>query len=185
MSHHLVPLAKGGQRYLLRTNPDGTRQVSWRWWVLVWVLPVTFAAGLIYLGVMVLQVQATIQVTQGEVVKVYEWGNDAPQFFYPGDKIYSPVYRYTWTDGTQVEATAGTSHTDWNFPIGTVKDIRFYPDRKDDITLAGPSEWWVVKVIAVLTALALIPALVGTWWTRRWLARAPAAAEDKRTVQRS
>ena len=175
----------GGQRFILRTNPDGTREASWRHWVLVWVTPVCFLGGALWLVLNVYLVRDATEVTEGEVVKVYEWDNDAPEIFYPGDKIYSPVYRYIWTDGTATEATAGTSHTGWNFPIGTKKQIRYYPDRKDNVTLVGPSEWWVVKPIAVLALITGVLSVLGTWVTRRWLARGAPGPGTNPTVRRS
>ena len=155
-------------KFLWRTNADGTRQVSWRLWVLVWVVPACFAAATLWLVLEVFLIRAATQVTTGEVVKVYEWDSDHP-FASEGDKDYSPLYRYTWTDGTETEATAGRSHTEWNFEIGSKHQIRYYPDRKDDVVLVGPTEWLVAQIIGLMTLCVLPLSMLGTMRIRRWL----------------
>ncbi|MEM7059613.1 MAG: DUF3592 domain-containing protein [Pseudomonadota bacterium] len=154
--------------FLLRTLVDGTREISWRVWVLVWVLPVCFLGGALCVALYTAYLQSVTEVTTGTVVKVYDWPNDGPQIFYPGDKVYSPVYGYVWSDGTETEATAGTSHTQWNFPVGSEHQIRFHPDRKDDVILVGPTEWLVAKVVGLI-GICLAPlALLITVRLRRW-----------------
>lgn len=165
-------------KFLWRANADGTRQVSWRLWVLIWVTPVAMAAAAVYLVIEVLYQQEKMVETDGTVTHVYVWDNDAPQIFYPGDKIYSPRYSYVWTDGIETEATAGASHTDWNFDIGSKHRIRYWPDQKGDVVLVGPSEWWVARVIAWLAALLVAPALIATFFTRRWLGRGKQGVQD-------
>ena len=139
--------------------------------MLVWVTPVVFVLAVIYLIAEVMILRATTQVTTAEVVHVYAWENDAPQIFYPGDMIYSPRYRYEWTDGTMTEATAGWSHTDWNFAIGSTHQIRFDPDVKDNVILAGPVEWWVARTVARIGAWTFLPALVASIVAWAWLRR--------------
>ena len=156
-------------RYLWRTNPDGTRQVSWRLWVLVWVLPVVFALATIWLVLEVFIVRASTVQTTGTVTHVYKWENDAPRFIFPGDYVYSPRYRYTWTDGTETEATAGRSHTEWNFEIGSRHQIRYDPDVKGDVTLVSPTEWLVAKIIGLITICLTPLSLLLTLRIRRWL----------------
>lgn len=158
-------------KFLWRTNADGSRQVSWRLWVLVWVTPVVMAAAAVYLAVEVLYQQEQMVETDGTVTHVYAWDNDAPQIFYPGATVFSPRYRYVWTDGVETEATAGASHTGWNFEIGSVHRIRYWPDQKDDVVLVGPSEWWVAEIIAWLAVGLVLPALAASLWIRRWLSR--------------
>lgn len=161
----------GSSRYLLRTNPDGSRQISWRMWVLIWVTPVCFGGAATFLSLQTLWFQTTFVQTTGTVTHVYAWENSAPQIFYPGDQVYSPRFRYTWTDGAETEATTGTSHTGWNFAIGSEHKIRFDPNAKDNVVLVGPSEWWLARIIAMIGALTLPFALIGTLLALRWRAR--------------
>ena len=107
--------------------------------------------------------------TTGTVVRVYEWDSENP--LDEGPKVYGPVFRYTWTDGTQTEATAGVSSSLWNFPVGTEIAIRYDPDSKDDIIVVGPTEWLVARVNAIIAILGAIPALIGTFLVRLWLRR--------------
>lgn len=163
-----------GPYFFLKTDADGVRHVSWRVWVLVWVTPVLFALATAALALNVLRIQAGTEIATGTVVKVYDWENTAPQIFYPGERVYGPVFSYTWSDGSVVQASAGTSHTAWNFPIGTERKIRFWPDRKDNVTLVGPIEWYLPKVIAIITGLVLLPALLVSYLLMRWRRRGAA-----------
>ena len=156
-------------KYIWRTNADGSRQVSWRAWVLVWVLPAVFAAATLWLVIEVYLVRAQTVETTGTVTHVYTWENDAPQFIFPGAHTYSPRYQYTWTDGTQTEATAGRSHTTWDFEIGSEHAIRYYPDRKDDVVLVGPTEWLVAQIIGLMTLCVIPVSMLVSLRIRRWL----------------
>ena len=156
-------------RYLWRTLPDGTRQVSWRTWVLVWVVPACFAIGAVWFSLITLYQQSAMTVTEGEVVKVYEWDSENP--LDEGPKVYSPLWRYTWSDGSQTEATAGVSSSLWNFPIGTKRMIRYWPDRKDDVVLVDASEWLIARVLGIIAAITLLPSLIVAGLIRRWKRR--------------
>lgn len=171
-------------KFLMRTNPDGSRQASWRIWVLIWVTPVLFAAATLLLSGMVLYRQVAMEVTEGVVTHVYDWENDAPEIFYPGDRVYSPRFRYTWSDGEETEATGGTSHTAWNFEIGSVHQIRFWPDEKADVVLVSPQEWWIPRAIAIMTILTATPALLLTFLLRRWLRRGAKSGVQHGTIRR-
>ncbi len=156
-------------RYLLRTNPDGARQASWRTWVLVWVLPVCFVAGALYMAGETLYLRSVTVETKGEVAHVYQWENDAPRIFYPGEHVYSPRFRYVWTDGTETEATPGRSHTDWNFEIGSHHAIRYHPGEKTDVIIAGPTEWLVLRYLLWIAAACLVISMIARWRIRAWL----------------
>ena len=157
-------------KFLWRTLPDGTRQVSWRAWVLVWVLPVLFAGAALLFSMITLYQQHAMVVTEGEVVHVYAWDSDNP--LDEGPKVYSPRWRYIWSDGQPTEATVGVSSSLWNFPIGTKRQIRYWPDRKDDIMLVDDTEWLLVRVLAIIAMITATPALLVTLLIRRWLAAA-------------
>lgn len=162
--------ADAGRYFLLRTDPDGTRHISWRVWVLVWVLPVCFLGAALFLALQTLWIRENTIETTGTVVQVYEWDNDAPKIFYPGEKVYSPVYLFTDETGREVRATAGMSHTRWNFPVGTEKTIRFFPGAEGDVVLAGPMEWALAQVITAigisLVPLSLLGSIVLIFWRR-------------------
>lgn len=167
--------------FLMRTDPDDRRQISWRVWVLVWVLPACFLGGALCVALYTAYQQSVTEVTTGTVVKVYDWDNDAPQFLYAGEKVYSPVYRYVWSDGTETEATAGTSHTDWNFPIGSEHQIRFHPDHKDDVILVEDTEWLVAKVVGLIGICLLPLSILVSLRLRRW----QRSGATTRTITRS
>ncbi|MEM0990311.1 MAG: DUF3592 domain-containing protein [Pseudomonadota bacterium] len=160
-----------GDYYLARRHPDGRREISWRLWVLIWVTPVVMLVGAGVVAAMADWKRQHWTVAEAEVTHVYAWDNDAPQIFYPGDKINSPRFRYTWSDGQPTEATTGTSHTGWNFALGSRHQIRFDPDTKGDVVLVGPSEWWVARTVAVLGLLLLVPSLIGALLLLRWRSR--------------
>jgi hypothetical protein len=162
-------------KYLLRTNADGTRQASWRIWVLVWLLPAVFLGACGYLTIETLYLRSATVETEGEVTHIYRWENDAPQVFYPGEHVYSPRFKYTWTDGNATEATPGRSHPGWNFEIGSRHVIRYDPDEKGDVIVAGPTEWLVLRYILWFTAGCTVLSLIGHLLVRRWLGKGLAA----------
>ena len=162
----MIPRA---DRYLFRTNPDGTRQVSRRGWILVWVTPVVFTLAVAYLVLQVFMTRESTVQTTGEVVKVYKWDSDNP--FDSGPFVYSPLVRYTWTDGQPTQATAGVSYSEWNFPVGTKLAIRYNPDEKSNIVIVGPTEWLVAKVVGILAAITAVLSLLATLLVLRWVAR--------------
>lgn len=154
------------QRYLLRTTEDGRRLISWRVWVLVWVTPVLFAlATVLLLGEAAYKRFATVE-TEGEVVRVYTW--DGETIFDRGTVNYAPVFRYVWSDGQPTEASAGMSHPDWNFALGSRHVIRYFPAAKSDVVLPGPHLWSVAWAIALIALGVTMPALWGTWRLKRW-----------------
>lgn len=155
------------QAFLLRTAPDGRREASWRVWMLIWLLPAAFAlAGLAMLVHEAYRHIATVP-GEGEVVRVYEWQGDTP--FDRGKTLYGPVFRYVWSDGEPTEATSGTSSPDWNFPIGTVMAIRYFPGQKADIVLPGRHNWLPGLTVAALALVFLPFSLIGHRAVRRWL----------------
>ena len=146
-------------------------------WVLIWVTPVVFAAAVVYLALEALYYQSAYEETTGTVVRVYEW--ESENFLDEGPKIYSPVFRYTWTDGKPTEASTGNSSSLWNFPIGSEHKIRFDPNQKNDVKLIGPSEWLVARVIGILTIITAALALLGTFILRAWIRRGkPSTSEE-------
>lgn len=152
------------QPHFLKEYPDGQRVVSWRSWVLVWLLPGLFllaAAALV--GEAVYARLATVPA-RGEVVRVYAWPGET--WFDRGVTNYAPVLRYEWSDGSLTEASAGNSHPDWNFPVGSQHDIRYFPGAKTDVVLPGPHNWFAAAVIGGIGLVLLVPAL---WLTRRLL----------------
>lgn len=156
------------QPYLLREAPDGRRLVSWRMWVLVWVVPACFAMGALWLAIEAGYKRLATVPGEGEVVRVYAWEGATP--FDRGAVNYAPVFRYVWSDGQATEASVGMSHPDWDYPVGSRHAIRYFPGRKADVILPGRHNWAAAQVIAAIAALCLLPAAWGTWRLRRWQA---------------
>lgn len=157
---------KGG---FVHTLPDGSRRVSWRIWVLIWVTPLLFLGAAAFLALQVVQQRQAMVETTGTVVKVYEWESTNP--FDEGPYVYGPVFRYTWTDGTETEASTGTSSSLQNYPVGTEMTIRYNPDAKDNVVIVGPSEWMVARVIAIIGLVLAIPSILASLLIWRWQRR--------------
>ncbi|MDF0602363.1 hypothetical protein P1J78_16615 [Psychromarinibacter sp. C21-152] len=154
------------QLFFWREHPDGRREVSWRTWVLIWLLPVLFlGAAVLMLAWEGYRHLATVPA-QGEVVRVYAWEGDT--IFDRGMANYGPVFRYTWSDGQETEASVGMSHPDWNFEIGSVREIRYFPDRKTNVVLPGAVNFYAGLIIGGIGLVLLLPALLATWRLRRW-----------------
>ena len=163
--------------YLLRTFKDGTRKASWRMWLLVWITPALFALFTVLLSLETLVFLSGAEKTTGTVVKVYEWEGWTPT---KGTvPVYSPVFEYTWTDGTTTQASNGMSAHVYNFDIGSEHAIWFKTAAKGDVMLDRFDRMWGVQtVLAGLTLATLIPALIAAALIRRWLRNAPARGDD-------
>lgn len=156
------------QPFFWRTHSDGRREVSWRVWVLIWVTPVLFAVAALMMLAFESYRHLASRPTTGEVVKVYSWPGGT--IFDAGKTNYSPLYRYRWSDGEMTEATAGMSHPDWNFPLGSVHEIRYFPARKTNVVRPGFHNFAPGLVIAALALITAIPAFWGDRRVRRWRA---------------
>lgn len=167
--HHLS--YAGGSYYFWRTLPDGTRQISWRVWVLTWVAPVLFllAAGL--LALQTLAFMAGAEKVTGTVVRVYEW--DGWTLMEGDVPVYSPVFEYTWTDGEKTQASNGMSAHVWNFPIGSEHQIWAKTGSKGNVMLDRFDRMWGVAAIVGVIGLAVtLPAVIVTFFLFRWLRNA-------------
>ncbi len=163
------------QLFFWRELPDGRREVSWRLWVLIWVLPVLMlGAGVAMLAFEGWRHMASVP-GKGEVVRVYSWEGDTP--FDRGATNYGPVFRYTWSDGKVTEASAAMSHPDWNFEIGSVHDIRWFEGVKRDVVLPGIHNWLAGLIVLAIGVVCLLPALWATRRLRRWIAAGSAVAK--------
>lgn len=166
------------QLYFLKTFPDGGRKASWRLWTLIWMVP---ALCLVFAGldaVNTLSTVATGEKTMGTVVEVYEWDGWTP--FSGKGPVYSPVFEYTWTDGTRTTATNGMSSRAWNFAPGSQHEIWYDPDRKADIMVNRFDRMWRLSlVVGVIGLILLAPALIATRVIRRWLRDAPGKDSDQ------
>ena len=156
-------------RYFVRTLPDGRRQVSWRVWVLVWVMPVLFLAAALLLTLDAAYKLYATRPAIGEVVRVYSWPGET--IFDRGRTNYSPVFRYQWSGNEMTEASSGASHPDWNFAIGSTHEIRYFPSVKTDVVIPGPHNWFVARVIGAIGLVLLMPAAMVSLALRRWKAR--------------
>lgn len=155
------------QAWLLRTR-DGKREASWRAWLLIFLLPGLFAAAAVYLLFESLVFDSKAERTMGEVTRVYEWESWTP---WTGDTIiYSPVFRYQFSDGSMTEASTGQSSPNWNFEIGSTHEILYLPDVKTDVKLNNFETLWALPlIIAGISLVTLLPSLLGAWLLLRWL----------------
>lgn len=160
------------QLFLLRQFENGQRRASWRIWVLVYLMPVLFliAGGLIALDSYQFIRQA--HRTTGEVVHVYAWDGWNP---WDGDTTdYSPVFQYQFSDGETTQASTGQSSPNWNYALGTHHDIYFNPKTKADVKQNNFEQLWALPVtIVAMGLILLIPAMVATYFIRKWLNNAP------------
>ncbi|UYV39302.1 hypothetical protein N4R57_10010 [Rhodobacteraceae bacterium D3-12] len=152
--------------FLFEETAAGERIVSWRVWLLVWLLPGVFALGTVAMvGEAGWRLQGTV-VGQGEVVRVYTFEGET--VFDRGVLNYSPVFRYEFAPGEMIEASTGMSHPDWNYEIGSVHEIYYKPSYKTNVSLPGAHNWAVAWVIGGITAVLLLPALWLHRRVRRW-----------------
>ncbi len=153
--------------WLLRTR-DGKREASKRMWFLIFLLPVGFLCASIFLTFSSLVFYARAEPARGEVARVYEWEGWTP---WTGEtKIYSPVFRYQFSDGSQTEASTGQSSPNWNFEIGSTHEILYLPNHKDDVKLNNFETFWAAPaIITGITAAALLPSLLAATLLLRWL----------------
>ncbi|MDQ2088464.1 DUF3592 domain-containing protein [Marimonas arenosa] len=154
------------QPFLWTETAAGERIVSWRAWVLLWVVPALFAVAALILLAAASYRQLSTVPGEGEVVRVYAW--DGETIFDRGSINYSPVFRYEFAPGDVTEATSGMSHPGWNFEIGSRHAIRYNPRRKTDVVLPGAHNWAPAAVIAALALLTGLPAIWGHRRLRRW-----------------
>lgn len=127
--------------WLLRTRPDGTREASWRMWLLIYLLPALFfvAAGM---EASLSRLFLTIaEPARGEVVRVYEWEGWNPWNGSTAD--YSPVFRYRFSDGEMTDASTGMSSPNWNFPVGSHHDILFNPGGEKYVSPNMFQMYWI------------------------------------------
>lgn len=166
LSQHL-PTIGGKNYFFLRTLPDGRRQVGWRLWVLIFVLPAVIFAGALWLAFIEMVFLDRAKSTQGEVVRVYDYESWDP---WHGDAtFYSPVFRYEFSDGSMTEASLGEASPAFNFAVGSSHEILFDSTRKTDLQLNDFWFHWLLPlVIAAVGVVMFLPSLGGAWLLLRW-----------------
>ena len=121
---------------------------------LVFLFPaLCFAASLLFFGESLL-FQLNAEETEGEVVRVYEWDNDSALF--GGPKVYGPVFRYVWRDGSPTEASTGQSFSH-RFQEGDRHTILFDPMVKGDVRLTWFEQLWALPVALLAISLVTLP----------------------------
>lgn len=153
--------------FLFEETGSGRRIVSWRVWLLIWLVPGMFAlaaAGLA--GWTGLRYLSTVP-GEGEVVRVYSWPGET--IFERGVTNYGPVFRYEFAPDEETEASTGMSSPAWNFEIGSRHAIRFDPRVKGNVMLAGWHNWFLAGMVALVAAMTALPAWWGHRRVRRWL----------------
>ncbi len=157
----------GTRNWLLRTR-NGKREASWRMWLLIFLLPLGFCIATVFLTFQSLYVDAVAVRTKGEVVRVYDWESWTP---WDGETtIFSPVFKYQFSDGSMTEASTGQSSPNWNFPVGSTHEILFFQEAKGDVKLNNFETLWALPLtIAVICLFALIPSALASLLLLRWL----------------
>ncbi|MFW2541908.1 hypothetical protein ACN2XU_04640 [Primorskyibacter sp. 2E107] len=160
-----------GKAYFLHTRGDGTRQISWRVWVLVWVLPVCMiGGGLIELLLQTYHLSQGVRVT-GTVERVYEWDNDIPWIFSDEPKTYSPVFQYSLPDGREAGASSHMSDPSLDFEVGSAHEIIVFPDQDRDVMVPGPHVHAAGWIVLYLGFALCVPAVLASLLFWRWKAR--------------
>lgn len=156
------------QLFLTRTLPDGRRIVSWRVWLLIFLLPVLFLGAAAFFALESSTVLSQFQRTTGQVVRVYSWPGYNP---WDGDTTdYSPVFRYEFRANEMTEASTGQSSPNWNYKIGSKHEILFDPETKGNVRQDNFEQLWALPVtIGGLGVFFLIPALIAAFFVRCWL----------------
>ncbi|MBY6153021.1 hypothetical protein KUV47_07355 [Vannielia litorea] len=158
--------------FLFRTRYDGVREISGRMWLLVWVLPALLLGAAIIFAAEALIAPMGMAEAEGEVVELREYEGWSPL---EGDVTnYAPVFRYTRSDGREVQASAGMSHSAWNFPVGSTRTILYDPGTNGDVRIPGPWNWLIPGALAALALATAVPAgivsLLLLGWRRRGVA---------------
>lgn len=144
-SHYLFPL------FLL--NPGLRRWTAQR---LVFLFPVLCLGASFIFFAESLFFQMKANRAEGEVVRVYT--RQGENFMDRGKTLYSPVLRYTWSDGKETQASTGQAHMA-PYKVGELHTILFDPRTKDDVRLATFEQLWAVPVTLLAIALGtLLPA---------------------------
>ncbi len=163
----LISLTKS-QLFLLRVEPNGERQCSWRVWVLVFLLPILFLGTAMLLAYGSYSFVTHAERTTGKVVKVYAWEAWNP---WDGETInYSPVFQYQFSDGTMTEASTGQSSPNWNHALGSVQEILYNPEYKGDIKQVNYEQLWALpSFIGLIGIVLLVLAFVVRYYILKWL----------------
>lgn len=120
--------------------------------------------------------QMRARQTQGEVVRVYQRAGE--NMFERGRTLYSPVFRYRWSDGTFTQASTGQAFAR-KFEIGERHTILFDPHTRNDVRLNAFEQSW--KLPLVLSLLGLLT-LALAWLAWAKLIRPRIAMERKRRL---
>ena len=153
-------------RPFLWRDSGGTREASWRAWLLIWLAPALFA-----LAAAALAVEATVRTVlatpvEARVVQVYSWPSTDP--WTHGTMQYAPVFAWTDDAGRERRASVNLRRAGWNLPVGSTHTV-LVPPGGGDVALPGPHNWIVAGVIAAIAAVLALPALWLHLRLRRWL----------------
>ncbi|MCC2097914.1 MAG: DUF3592 domain-containing protein [Hyphomicrobiales bacterium] len=135
---------------LFMSNPALRRWTAQRLVFLFPVLMLLAAAGFFAETIFF---QAKAKTAQGEVVRVYT--RQGENFIERGKTLYSPVLRYTWSDGKQTSASTGQAHST-PFREGEKHTVLFDPSQKGDVRLATFEQLWAVPATLALIGLGTL-----------------------------
>lgn len=105
--------------------------------------------------------QAKAKSAEGEVVRVYS--RQGENFIERGKTLYSPVFRYVWSDGQPTQASTGQAHST-PFSQGDKHAILFDPSAKGDVRLKTYEQLWALPVTLLLIALGTLVLAFALWF---------------------
>jgi len=145
---------RAAQPFFQRVTGDGRCPVGWRVWVLIWVAPALFLAAALLLQGHEADRHQTMIATDGAVVRIH--AREAETAFDRGEIHHAPVFRHTWTDGSETGANVRLRHAGRTFEVGSVHEIRHVPGVKTDVLLPGAVHFaagWIIGAIGLVCAL--------------------------------
>lgn len=154
-----------------RIDRHGRRRPSWRIALVVFSFPVLcFLAALAFAAETALFL-ARSELTTGTVVERYEWVGQTP--FDRGVVNYEPVFSYIRPDGEVMRASVGSAHSSFALKVGDSAPIHFDPASRGNVRMATwQGLWFVPAMLALIGAVALVPAALVWlglyWWVGRW-----------------
>ena len=105
--------------------------------------------------------QMKAKTAQGEVVRVYT--REGENVMDRGKTLYSPVLRYTWSDGKPTSASTGHAHLT-PYKEGEKHTILFDPSQKGDVRLTTFEQLWALPITLALIGLGTLLLALLLWF---------------------
>lgn len=140
----------------------GSAAPTWRTKLLVWAMPSLIISWGLFLAFSSFVWVSNAVETTGTVTSVISKFNEPANGTAP---LYSPVFSYTKTDGTQATAALGLASPEFNFEIGSEHTILYNPAKKGDIRFPGFTfaYFGAVIILSIGAMFALISLVLWIW----------------------